>query len=334
MTGAEPLIAIRNLSVAFATGAGPADVLRDVTLDLGRGRIVGVVGESGSGKSTLASAILRLLPRNLQRLTGTIRYGGRDLLALPEAEIAGLRGTRFAMIFQDPMSALNPVFRVGTQLVDLQRARHPAASRRSLTERAVAMLGRVGIPDASQRISDYPHQFSGGMRQRIMIAAALLAEPDLLIADEPTTALDPTIEGQIVALIDALRQDFQGTILLISHSLGLVSQLCDDVVVLYAGTVVESGPAADVLGDPRHPYTRALLACEIGEKVGRRERLVSIPGEVPDATRIPPGCIFADRCPDCVAACRAAVPPLRPIAAGQDGAGQDGGARAAACIFA
>ena len=321
---AEPLIVVRNLSVAFATGAGPARVLRDVTLDLGHGRIVGVVGESGSGKSTLASAILRLLPRNLSHLGGTIRYGGRDLLAVPEAEVAALRGTRFAMIFQDPMGALNPVFRIGTQLVDLQRAKHPAASRRTLTARAVAMLGRVGIPDAARRIRDYPHQFSGGMRQRIMIAAALLAEPDLLIADEPTTALDPTIEGQIVALIDALRQEFQGTILLISHSLGLVSQLCDDVVVLYAGTVVESGPAAALLGDPRHPYTRALLACEIGADVGRRATLVSIPGEVPDATCIPPGCVFAGRCPQSVDACRTAVPPLRAIAAG----------RAAACIFA
>ncbi|BAI73632.1 oligopeptide transport ATP-binding protein (plasmid) [Azospirillum sp. B510] len=314
---AEPLIAIRNLSVSFATGAGPADVLCNVSLDLGRGRVVGLVGESGSGKSTLASAIPRLLPRNLSRLEGTIRYDGRDLLALPDRELATLRGTRFAMIFQDPMAALNPVFRIGTQLVDLQRAKRPRESRRALLARAAAMLARVGIPDAERRLSDYPHQFSGGMRQRIMIAAALLAEPDLLIADEPTTALDPTIEGQIVALIEELRQEYQGTILLIAHSLGLVSQLCDDVAVLYAGTLVESGPAAAVLGDPRHPYTRALLACELGVDVARRATLASIPGEVPDVTRIPPGCVFAPRCPQAAEPCRAAVPPLRALGDGR-----------------
>ncbi|MBP2305821.1 ATP-binding cassette domain-containing protein [Azospirillum melinis] len=320
---AEPLIAIRNLSVSFATGAGPADVLRNVSLDLGRGRVVGLVGESGSGKSTLASAIPRLLPRNLSRLEGSIAYGGRDLLALPDHELAALRGTRFAMIFQDPMAALNPVFRIGTQLVDLQRAKRPKERRGALLARAAAMLARVGIPDAERRLSNYPHQFSGGMRQRIMIAAALLAEPDLLIADEPTTALDPTIEGQIVALIEELRQDYRGTILLIAHSLGLVSQLCDDVAVLYAGTVVESGPAAAVLGDPRHPYTRALLACEIGAGVARRATLASIPGEVPDATRLPQGCVFAPRCPQAAEPCRAAVPPLRAL----------GGGRSVACTL-
>ncbi len=322
--GVEPLVAIRNLSVSFATAAGPAEVLRDVSLDLGRGRIVGLVGESGSGKSTLASAIPRLLPRNLSRLEGTIRYDGRDLLALPDSALAALRGTRFAMIFQDPMAALNPVFRIGTQLVDLQRAKRPKESRAARLARAAAMLTRVGIPDAGRRLSDYPHQFSGGMRQRIMIAAALLVEPDLLIADEPTTALDPTIEGQIVGLIEELRQDYRGTILLIAHSLGLVSQLCDDVAVLYAGTLVESGPTAAVLGNPRHPYTRALLACEIGAGVARRATLVSIPGEVPDATRIPAGCVFAPRCPQAAEPCRAAVPPLRAI----------GGGRSVACALA
>ncbi|CAO3428632.1 ABC transporter ATP-binding protein [Azospirillum endophyticum] len=313
----EPLVAIRDLSVSFATGAGRADVLRGVSLDLGRGRVVGLVGESGSGKSTLVSAIPRLLPRNLSRLEGSIMYGGRDLLALSDRELAALRGTRFAMIFQDPMAALNPVFSIGTQLVDLQRAKRPKDSRRALMARATAMLARVGIPDAGRRLSDYPHQFSGGMRQRIMIAAALLAEPDLLIADEPTTALDPTIEGQIVALIEELRRDYRGTILLIAHSLGLVSQLCDDVAVLYAGTLVESGPAAAVLGDPRHPYTHALLACEIGPGVTRGATLASIPGEVPDATHLPQGCVFASRCPRVADPCRAAVPPLRALGDGR-----------------
>ncbi len=315
-TEAAPLISIRNLSVSFSTPAGPAAVLRDVSLDLGRGRIVGLVGESGSGKSTLAATIPRLLPRNLSHLGGSVRYDGRDLLALPEAATVALRGTRFAMIFQDPMGALNPVFTIGAQLVDLQRARHPTLSRRDLLARAEAMLTRVGIPDAGRRLSDHPHQFSGGMRQRIIIAAALLTEPDLLIADEPTTALDPTVEGQIVTLFEALRRDFRGTALLISHSLGLVSRLCDDVAVLYAGALMESGPAATVLAAPRHPYTQALLACEIGPDTPRRATLASIPGEAPDATRLPPGCPFAPRCPQATAVCTLAVPEPRAVGPG------------------
>ncbi|HLZ66101.1 MAG TPA: ABC transporter ATP-binding protein [Aliidongia sp.] len=318
----EPLIRIRDLSVHFRTGHGTAEVLRHVSLDLGRGRAVGLVGESGSGKSTLAATLLRLLPPNLARLDGTIELDGRNLLALPPAETEALRGTRFAMIFQDPMTALNPVFTIGNQLVDLQRAKRPAASRAELLERATAMLTRVGIADAPRRLTQYPHEFSGGMRQRVMIAAALLTDADLLIADEPTTALDPTIEAQIVALMRGLHDEIGGTLLLISHSLGLISELCDDVVVLYAGTVVESGPMSEVFRQPLHPYTRALIACEIAEDVARGDRLASIPGEVPDVTRVPAGCIFAGRCPDAVPACREAVPELRPFGPG----------RRAACI--
>jgi len=307
----EPLLKIRDLSVHFRTSHGIAQVLRNVSLDLGRGRAVGVVGESGSGKSTLAASLLRLLPANLALLDGTIELDGRNLLDLPAAETMALRGTRFAMIFQDPMTALNPVFTIGNQLVELQRAKRPTASKAELRERAVQMLARVGIADPIRRLEQYPHEFSGGMRQRVMIAAALLTDADLLIADEPTTALDPTIEAQIVALMRTLHDEIGGTLLLISHSLGLISQLCDDVVVLYAGTVVETGPMAELFRNPLHPYTRALIACEIADDVTRGDKLASIPGEVPDVTRLPPGCIFANRCPDVVPACREAVPELR-----------------------
>jgi peptide/nickel transport system ATP-binding protein len=318
---AETLLAIRDLSVSFATGRGTAAVLRNVSAEFPRGSVTGIVGESGSGKSTLASAILRLLPRNLTRLSGAIDFAGHDLLALPEAEMRALRGTRFAMVHQDPMTALNPVFRIGTQLVDLQRAKYPGASRNELLDRAAAMLTRVGISDAPQRLLDYPHEYSGGMRQRVMIAAALLTQPDILIADEPTTALDATIEAQIIELIAELHDELGGTMILISHSLGLVSELCDQVLVLYGGTIVEAGPAEEIFRNPLHPYTRALLACEVGEDLGRGDRLRSIPGEVVDATNLPPGCVFADRCAQAVPACHIEHPPLRGFGRG----------RAAAC---
>ncbi|MFC0410057.1 ABC transporter ATP-binding protein [Roseomonas elaeocarpi] len=305
-------VSIRGLNLGFRTPRGPALALRDVSLDLGRGRALGLVGESGSGKSTLVSAILRLLPGNVERLSGEIRSGGEDLLQLAPERMRQLRGTRFAMIFQDPMTALNPVFRIGTQLVDLQRARHPRLPRALLHERAVAMLRRVGIPEAERRVHGYPHEFSGGMRQRVMIAAALLAEPEVLLADEPTTALDPTVEGQIVRLLSALRAEMGGTMVLISHSLALIGELCDDVAVLYAGVVVETGTVREVLEQPLHPYTRALLACEVGADAPRGVPLRSIPGEVPDIARLPPGCIFADRCALVIEACRAAQPALRP----------------------
>jgi peptide/nickel transport system ATP-binding protein len=311
----DSLVEIRDLTVRFRTERGVAEALRHVSLDLSRGRTIGVVGESGSGKSTLGAALLRLLPANLDRLDGSIIFDGRDLLALPAAETEALRGTRFAMVFQDPMTALNPVFTVGNQLIEFQRAKRPFAPTIELRQRAVEMLARVGIADPARRFRDYPHEFSGGMRQRVMIAAALLTEADLVIADEPTTALDPTIEAQIVELMAELHRETGNTMMLISHDLGLISQLADDVVVLYAGTVVETGPMAEVFRHPLHPYTRALIACEIPDTAQRGDRLASIPGDVPDVTRVPAGCIFADRCPDAVPACRQSVPMLRAFGA-------------------
>jgi oligopeptide/dipeptide ABC transporter ATP-binding protein len=305
------LLSIRDLSVSFATTRGEVHVLRDVSLDIGMGRIVGIVGESGSGKSTLALSILRLLPANLSHLSGQIVFEGENLLALPEARLRNLRGSRISMIFQDPTASLNPVFSIETQMIDVQRAKQIGKSRRAMWDRAIDMLHTVGIADAARRIGDYPHQFSGGMRQRIMIAMALLTEPQLLIADEPTTALDVTIEAQIVRLLERLRAEFDVSIVFISHSLGLVSELCDDVVVMYAGAIAEKGPAAALFSDPQHPYTQALLACEESARDDRDRRLVAIPGEVPNLVEIPSGCVFVERCDRRIPVCRAAQPGLR-----------------------
>ena len=311
------LLTVEGLDVSFASPRGPVNVLRNVSMDVGRARIVGLVGESGSGKSTLALAILGLLPANLARFSGRIELEGRDLTKLSPAEMRAMRGRDVSMIFQDPMTSLNPVFSVRTQMIDVQRAKSPKASRRALEARAVEMLDLVGIPDAAQRIRQYPHQFSGGMRQRIMIAMALLTEQRLLIADEPTTALDVTIEAQIVRLLRRLRSEMEVSILFVSHGLGLVSEICDDLVVMYAGTVVEAGPAARIFADPAHPYTQALLECERSVSDEGPGRLVSIPGRVADLVDVPQGCIFADRCPHVMPVCRQVDPGLRPVAGGQ-----------------
>jgi oligopeptide/dipeptide ABC transporter ATP-binding protein len=313
------LVSIRKLTLEASTPRGTAHILRGIDLEIGRRRIVGVVGESGSGKSSLAACLVGLLPANLSRIGGEIVFDGTDLLALPEAAMDAWRGTRIAMIFQDPMTALNPLFTIGTHLVDVLHRRHPGLARKDTKARAIAALESVGIADAPLCVSSYPHQLSGGMRQRVLIAMALLVEPDLLLADEPTTALDATVEAQIVALLEDLRRSFAGSIIFISHHLGLVAQFCDDLCVMYGGTVVETGPVAEVLGAPRHPYTRALLACELDDDAAGG-RLVSIPGDVPDPVTPDAGCVFAPRCPHAADACRAAVPALRDAGAGRQAA--------------
>jgi peptide/nickel transport system ATP-binding protein len=315
MDAPAPLVSIRNLVLDAATARGQAHILRDISLDIRRGRILGVVGESGSGKSTLASALLRLLPANISKFEGQVLFDGTDLLKLDASAMNDVRGTRIAMIFQDPMTALNPLFTVGTLLTDVLRRREPGIGREAALAKAEAMLATVGIPDPALRLKAYPHQLSGGMRQRVMIAMALLVKPDLLLADEPTTALDATIEAQIVELFDRLRQEFAGSIVFISHHLGLVAELCDDLVVMYGGVIVESGPVDDVLAAPKHPYTRALLDCEIDD--AGEGRLVSIPGEVPDPVAELNACVFAPRCLHAAAVCRAGVPALAPVGAGR-----------------
>jgi peptide/nickel transport system ATP-binding protein len=293
----QPLMTIDHLSVEFTTGRGTLKALRDVGLVIGRSQVVGLVGESGSGKSTLAYAMIGLLPKNTAGVSGEIRLQGTDLLALGADAMRRLRGTRIAMIFQDPMTALNPVFTIATQLIDAQRRRHGDMARSALKARAEAMLSRVGISDARARMSQYPHELSGGMRQRVVIAMALLTEPELLIADEPTTALDVTIEAQIVELLKDLRSEISGSMVLVSHSLGLISELCDSVAVMYAGKIVETAATRDLFADPRHPYTQALLACEIDPTAAPGAELVTIKGELPNLVDVPAGCIFAARCP-------------------------------------
>ncbi|SEE16219.1 peptide/nickel transport system ATP-binding protein [Rhizobiales bacterium GAS191] len=313
---AGSLLSISGLTVEVQTSRGTAHLLRGIELDIRKGSIIGIVGESGSGKTTLASCLLRLLPANVTKLQGEVLLDGVDLLKLDEAAMNAVRGRRIAMIFQDPMTALNPLFTIRTHLVDVLRRRHPSLSRAEALDRAEAMLSKVGIADPHLRLSTYPHQLSGGMRQRVMIAMALLVEPDLLIADEPTTALDATVEAQIVALFEDLRREYSGSVIFISHHLGLVAQLCDEVCVMYGGTIVESGPVDDVVLRPRHPYTAALLACEVGD-VEEGVRLRSIAGEVPDPVTPFTGCIFAPRCAHAVGRCRSETPALREAGPGR-----------------
>ena len=289
--------------------AGPAHILRGVSLPLARGRILGVVGESGSGKSTLALALLRLLPGI--SLGGHVTMDGTDLLTLSEPEMANWRGQRIAMIFQDPATALNPLFTIGIQLIDVLRRRTPSLTRAAARQKAEDALRRVEIADPGLRLRAYPHQLSGGMRQRVMIAMALAAEPDLLLADEPTTALDATVEAGVMELFQRLRSEFHGSILFISHQLGLVAQLCDEVAVMYAGAVLEHGPAADVCRAPKHPYTAALIACELEADDGP---IATIPGDVPGPSETPPGCLFAARCTLAEPRCYGEPQPLRALA--------------------
>lgn len=318
MSVAEPILRVLDLTLDMNSARGVVHVLRGVTFEIPRGHIVGMVGESGSGKSTIALCLLGLLPANAQRPAGELLFDGIDLLSLDADRMQRLRGDRLALVFQDPMTALNPLFTIGTHLVDVIRRGHRRLSTPDARRRAADMMTRVGIPDGALRLDDYPHQLSGGMRQRIVIAMALLTRPDLLIADEPTTALDATIEAQIVALFQELRAERARSILFISHSLGLVAEISDDVVVMYAGTVVETGPVDMVFGRPRHPYTDALLQCELDDRgAPTSHELRSIPGDVPELIVVPSGCIFATRCPLAVDQCRAEIPCLRQVAPGQ-----------------
>jgi peptide/nickel transport system ATP-binding protein len=293
---------IRDLSIRFDTQQGPVLALRNVDLAVAAGEIVGVVGESGSGKSTLALAVMRLLPGNAVVTGGVIDFGGTDLLRCSAEEMRAWRGKRMSMVFQDPMTSLNPVRTIGRQMSDIQY-RDTAAPAKKL-KRATSALERVGIPDAAAQLNRYPFQFSGGMRQRIAIAMSLLQKPQLLIADEVTTALDVTLEAQILHLLRGLRQDLDASVLFISHNLGAVAEICDRVVVLYAGEVVEHGPVRDILKDPRHPYTRALVECDPARIDTITRELPVIPGEVPNLREIPGGCIFASRCPHAIDRCR------------------------------
>ncbi|MGB9673264.1 MAG: dipeptide ABC transporter ATP-binding protein [Anaerolineales bacterium] len=295
----ERLLQVENLWITYHTREARLSAVRNVDFSVERGKIVGLVGESGCGKSSIALALMRLLPPNGVVSNGKIIFQGQNLLDLSENEMRAVRGHRISMIFQDPMTSLNPVFSIEQQMVDAILARAPQnqkPSRSAARQEAIAMLERVGIPDAFHRIHDYPHQFSGGMRQRIMIALALQSNPALLIADEPTSALDVTLEAQITELIRSLRDELQTSILYITHDLGIVAQLCDEVIVLYAGNIVETGDVWSLFKKPRHPYTQALLRSHPTYETNTRF-LATIPGRVPSLSNLPPGCKFAPRCP-------------------------------------
>lgn len=310
----DPILDIRNLSVDYDTSRGTLHALRDVTLQVPKGKIVGIVGESGCGKSTLISAIIRLMAPNARFSSGTIDFKGRDILPLAERQVRDIRGREITMVFQDPMTSLNPVLSIGTQMIDIQY--RDRLSRREKRRRAVEMLTHVGIPDPEARLKGYPHEFSGGMRQRIAIAMALMAQPDLLIADEPTTALDATLEVQVINRLKALQADVGCSILFISHHLGVIAELCDHVVVMYAGEIVEQGGVRDVFHRARHPYTKALLECDPG-RIRRKTRVLpAIPGEVPDLTGHLQGCIFQARCPQAMAICRSDRPDVHILSDG------------------
>jgi len=312
-----PLLDIRNLRLSVKTDEGVARILDHVELTLAPGRILGVVGESGCGKSTLVRAVLGILPKTTTVESGEILFEGEELLRLSERELARrVRGGRIGFIPQDPYLALNPVFTIGSQLLAVMRAHAPAPAERlrggALMQhhrtKLIELLRRVHIPEPKAVLERYPHQLSGGQRQRILIAGALACRPRLLIADEPTTAIDVTTQLQILRLLRSLAGEFGLSMLFVTHDLGIVAQLCDEMTIMYAGQTMESGPTDTVLSEPRHPYTRALLACH----PDRAKNFVGIPGLVPSPLNPPPGCRFSPRCPDAIDYCRRRAPHLIP----------------------
>ncbi|MEV0793994.1 ABC transporter ATP-binding protein [Kribbella sp. NPDC050459] len=304
------LLSVRDLRVEFATSGGVVTAVDGASFDVDAGETVALLGESGSGKSVTAQALLGIVPKPAGRVCGgSISYDGRDLLAPGAAK--GLRGREIAMVFQDPLSSLNPVFRVGAQIGEMFR-RHRGASRREARAAALDLMQRVGIPAASKRLDDYPHQFSGGMRQRVMIAMALALSPRLLIADEPTTALDVTVQAQIMQLLARLQSEEGMSLVLITHDLGVVADVADRVVLMYAGRVVETGPLREVYEHSAHPYTSGLMA-SVPALDGPRDRLIPIQGSPPDLLSLPSGCSFRPRCQYADAVCADVEPDLRQL---------------------
>ena len=311
----EHLLEINDLKVSFFTPAGEVKAVNGVTYDLDEGRVLGIVGESGSGKSVSVSALMQLLAYPGRVVGGSITFNGRDILAMNEQEIQAVRGKEIGMIFQDPMTSLNPVFTIGEQLVETLR-RHTTMTRAQAWARSVEMLKLVGINNPEQRMKQYPHEFSGGMRQRAMIAMTLLCDPKLLIADEPTTALDVTIQAQILELMKELRTKINAAIILITHDLGIVSDICDEVIVMYAGRIVERGSIDDIFYRPSHPYTQGLLRCLPRLDSDGSKPLEPIEGTPVDLLALPKGCAFAPRCEKCMRVCLNQQPPTFQIGEG------------------
>ena len=314
MTSHRPLLEVHNLCVTLTAGERKLYAVRDVSFTLNRGEALGVVGESGSGKSMTSLALMNLLPRNAIREAGIVRLGEHDLLAMDRHEFSrSFAGKRMAMIFQEPMTSLNPVYTIGQQIMEMTTP-NAAKSAKDVRDRAIYLLERIGIPDAASRLKQYPHELSGGLRQRVMIAMMLMNEPDLLIADEPTTALDVTVQASILKLLMELRKELGMALILVSHDLGVVSRTMDKIAVMYAGELVETGPVANVLGTPQHPYTQGLLA-SIPAARDSGERLPSIPGTVPALFTHPKGCVFAARCLHAQPECCTSRPPEQSMGA-------------------
>jgi len=319
------MLQVENLITAFEMEGGLVRAVDEVSFTLGRGRNLGLVGESGCGKSVTALSIMRLLPRPAGRiLGGRILFKGQDIVALPARDLHALRGNQIAMIFQEPMTALNPVHPIGRQVSEIFRLHFPGMTDDAVGQAAVKMLRKVGIPEPRRRMREYPHQISGGMRQRVMIAMALACKPDILIADEPTTALDVTIQAQILDLIRGLQAETGMSVMFITHDLGVIAELCDDVVVMYAGKVAERAPIRDLFRNPRHPYTRGLLTSIPTLDAPHKQPLSVIRGVVPSPDALPEGCRFENRCPHAQPVCRTAQPPM--VAVGPD--------HRSACYFA
>ena len=294
--GQQPYLKVSDLRVRFTTEDGVVRAVDGVSFSVDRGRTLGIVGESGSGKSVTSLAIMGLHDRRKTNLTGSILVGGRDVVALDDEQVRDLRGRDMAMIFQDPLSSLHPYYTVGRQIIEAYRVHHRNAGKREARQRAIDMLGRVGIPQPAKRVNQYPHEFSGGMRQRVMIAMALVNDPDLLIADEPTTALDVTVQAQILDLLEDLQREFHSAIILITHDLGVVSQVADEVLVMYGGRAIEHGSAHEVLRAAQHPYTWGLLSSVPTLHGDPDADLVPIKGSPPSLINLPSGCAFHPRC--------------------------------------
>lgn len=309
----EPLLEIKDLHVEYKTGRATARALNGINLTIGNGEALGLVGETGAGKTTIALSTLKLLPQDVGKVTkGSIRFNGQSILDMHEKELEGMRGNKISMIFQNPLSSLNPLFTVGEQISMVLR-KHNSMSKKEAAKKAQELLEMVGI--AKYRLEDFPHQFSGGMRQRVGIAAALACNPELLIADEPTTALDVTIQAQILELMKELQRQRSSSLLMITHNLGIIAELCQKVAVIYAGTIIEYGTVEEIFTNPQHWYTKGLLGA-IPKLTGPRNRLAFIPGTVANANDLPSGCKFHPRCQHCTQQCREQIPELFEYTAG------------------
>ena len=312
----EPILQIENLKTSFMTSNGEVQAVRGVSFSVGKGEIVGLVGESGSGKSVTSMSILKLLADTTRIKEGKILFEGEDLTQYSKAQMRKIRGGKISMIFQDPMSSLNPLIPVGKQVAEMIREHHPEKSKEDIKKEVLELFSRVRIPEPEKRYKSFPHEFSGGMRQRVMIAMALANRPELLIADEPTTALDVTIQDQILKQLRELKKEYGTSIIFITHDLGVVAELCDRVVVLYGGLVMEEASIFDIFEHPSHPYTLGLLASIPALDQDKNKRLLPIPGSPPDMTKPPVGCPFAPRCPYARVVCGSELPQMTEVSEG------------------